>query len=369
MQSRKVSKLSSASSPHRPLGLLPPNVRPSASKLPKVLCTKAHSPKLGRKNPRFLALLGRRSLLAEQRDRRMLAPEPQLPVPKPEVPAEESRDAEHSPERELAGNQSTSPVEAVSSLADEEDVVAGDSYSTRPEKLGSLPGVKQGSSEAAQPAPATARPQSVKRQLYVEQDDSDSGEDGEAACDGDLSSRGPEQGITRSLSSMGMHAERLSQDTGPVGQDTKRTKLVRRSGPSFRPPNPGALADVSVQQRRLKLHSGGDRPSLSAAKGSSQSSDKRTMSFFHGDLWMEKQMRAYTAWLNHLLAEPLPFLGGREGVRLAGLQDRRLSLGRMRAEERVRQRIWYAYARDERTVGAMIKVEKVKDLSSTYCIN
>ncbi|GAQ78615.1 Microtubule-associated protein [Klebsormidium nitens] len=363
-KSRKVSKLSSASSPHKPLGLLSSNVRPLAPRLPKPIGTKPHSPKLGRQNPRFLALLGKRSLQAEARSRSLLAAEPELSVSVSELSAKESTDTHHCYEAEPAGERSAGTVEEVAKSRHGEDVLAEDSCSEGPVNSSGdrlTVGANKGVAKVEKAPRVAARPLSVKRQLYVEQEDSDSGEDGEAAREEDLDCRKLDQEITKSLSSIGMQAERLSRDTGALGQDMKRTKLHRRSVPSSRPPNPGGPADVSTQRRRLKLRSEGNKPALPPAHGLSQSSEKRTMSFFHGDLWMEKQMRAYTAWLNHLLAEPLPFLGGGEGVRVAGLQDRRLSLGqlgRMRAEERVRQRIWYAYARDERTVGAMIKVEK-----------
>lgn len=205
---------------------------------------------------------------------------------------------------------------------------------------------------------------SVKRQLYVQQEDSDSEEDGVVVCNMETgSSKRQCSEITRSVSSVSAQAvQSFTQKLPVMSSGPLKGKAARHSDSSFRPPQIVASADISIQRRHLKLRPGGNRASMQPGRGPGESSEKRTVSFFHGELWMEKQMRAYTSWLNHLLAEPLPYCGETQQARVAGMQDRRMSLGqlgKLRAEERVRQRIWYAYARDDQTVAAMIRVEKV----------
>lgn len=372
MQSRKVSKLSDASSPHRPLGLLSANVRLPA---PRPILTKPLSPKLGRQNPRFLAHLERQLVQAERRhedghiERRGLAEcnKGDYSQAQGRLDCEQAGEGECGEEVKSAGEHSGSTAGQVTTTTDVEDLnEAGGSCSSDVENEALW---LSDPAQTAVPSQLISRPRavpalSVKRQLYVQQEDSDSEEDGVVVCNMETgSSKRQCSEITRSVSSVSAQAvQSFTQKLPVMSSGPLKGKAARHSDSSFRPPQIVASADISIQRRHLKLRPGGNRASMQPGRGPGESSEKRTVSFFHGELWMEKQMRAYTSWLNHLLAEPLPYCGETQQARVAGMQDRRMSLGqlgKLRAEERVRQRIWYAYARDDQTVAAMIRVEKV----------
>jgi hypothetical protein len=371
MQSRKVSKLSDASSPHRPLGLLSANVRLPA---PRPILTKPISPKLGRQNPRFLAHLERQLLQAERRhedghiERRGLAECDKVDYSQPQgrLHCKQAGEEECGKQVKSAGEHSGSTAGQVTSTADVEDLnEAGGSCSSDVENKALW---LSDPAQTAVPSQLISRPRavpalSVKRQLYVQQEDSDSEDNDVVVCNMEIgSSKRQYSEITSSVSAQAVSVQSLTQKLLVMSSGPLKGKAARHSDSSFRPPQIVASADISIQRRHLKLRPGGNRASMQPGRGPGESSEKRTVSFFHGELWMEKQMRAYTSWLNHLLAEPLPHCGETQQARVAGMQDRRMSLGqlgKLRAEERVRQRIWYAYARDDQTVAAMIRVEKV----------
>ncbi|KAK9905711.1 hypothetical protein WJX75_004975 [Coccomyxa subellipsoidea] len=78
-------------------------------------------------------------------------------------------------------------------------------------------------------------------------------------------------------------------------------------------------------------------------------SARKTFSFAHKGLWLEKQEKAFGVWLNAALAPPPP--GGPEGGDDGGLAAKRL-------EARVRGALWHLYCGDPELIHVMTRVEK-----------
>ena len=69
-------------------------------------------------------------------------------------------------------------------------------------------------------------------------------------------------------------------------------------------------------------------------------------------LWLEKQEKAFTAWLNHLLAPPAPSAEGEPGQGAGGG-----GLAAGRTEARARGALWRLYCGDAEVLGVMTRVE------------
>ncbi|CAL8472299.1 g11841 [Coccomyxa elongata] len=78
-------------------------------------------------------------------------------------------------------------------------------------------------------------------------------------------------------------------------------------------------------------------------------STRKTFSFLHKGLWLEKQEKAFRVWLNAALAPPPP--GDPEGGDGGGLAATRL-------EARVRGALWHLYCGDPDVIHIMTRIEK-----------
>ncbi|WIA17340.1 hypothetical protein OEZ85_014203 [Tetradesmus obliquus] len=86
------------------------------------------------------------------------------------------------------------------------------------------------------------------------------------------------------------------------------------------------------------------------------STARKTFKFYHTELWMNKQDRAFTGWLNHLL---LPFTP--EYLRAASEGDTSAALSDLRLAARVKGAMLACYRNDQEVHDTMVKVENCID--------
>eukprot|EP00878_Enallax_costatus_P034413 GHUV01038150.1.p1 GENE.GHUV01038150.1~~GHUV01038150.1.p1 ORF type:complete len:929 (+),score=331.02 GHUV01038150.1:1045-3831(+) len=122
---------------------------------------------------------------------------------------------------------------------------------------------------------------------------------------------------------------------------------VRSFSTSSRPPGKGP---VNRSGRPLSGSSSGG----SARKV--PSSARKTFKFFHTELWMNKQDRAFTGWLNHLLLPYTP-----EYLRAASEGDTSAALSDLRLAAQVQGAMLSCYRNDEGLRETMMKVESAID--------
>ncbi|BDA47246.1 probable abnormal spindle-like microcephaly-associated protein homolog [Coccomyxa sp. Obi] len=123
-----------------------------------------------------------------------------------------------------------------------------------------------------------------------------------------------------------------------------RMEPAGRASSSENPRLPGAAAGkaaTAVRPTRPKAAAG--------AWPETDVSTRKTFSFVHKGLWLEKQEKAFGVWLNAALAPPPP--GGPEGAEGGGLAAARL-------EARVRGALWHLYCGDSDIIHIMTRIEK-----------